>query len=122
MWFCWWRAALIRHGGTIEFTEPEYPFDGFMWLQEKTEQDLPITLGACYIPSASDPRFRYLQGRGRQDHYDSLTEQLASKAHLLVPWILGSVFNAITGDSQPNWGPGDLLDHFAPEAFVPPRS
>ena len=111
--------ALIRLSCPVTFAEPDYPFDGCLWLREDTDEETPLTLGAIYVPSASDPRFRCLQGRGRLDHFDSLREQLADRAQL--PWILGGDMNAITGTSQPHWGSQDLLDHLATDIAVPTR-
>ena len=113
--------ALIRAGSPMTFDEPEYPFDGVIWLttSEFLTADGPLSIGGVYVPHASDPRFRSLQGNGHADHFDSLEDQLTKRAQ--QAWIVGGDFNSITNQLQPSWTAHDPLDHLAPTRSAPKR-
>ena len=111
--------ALARQAGKVELGEPDYAFDGFMWLPVRAGS-FSSTIGAAYVPGPSDYRFRSLQGQGHQDHFDALTTQLSDRVDQF--WLIGGDFNAITGAAQPLWGPRDPLDHLAAEVEIPART
>ena len=91
-----------------------------LWLQLQSPSAEALWVGGCYIPGASDMRFRCLQGKPSGDQFDHLRTQLNMRSR--CKWICGGDVNATTGVEQPAWDCPDPLDVLAPDVIPPSRT
>ena len=64
----------------------------FIWLLFHDSSCESFWVGESYLPGASDPRFRALQGRPGGDHFDNLRHQLNLRSN--SNWICGDAYRA----------------------------